>query len=94
MGLIDYLKEKHEQAPSTQSTAFAYFRTGLKDLQDFVLNLSHDGAKGHDEVGTLGNPPSYEIYKDRQGVDKSTASPQPEQQPTREPETAREPEIG
>jgi hypothetical protein len=84
MNPLQYIKDKHAQAPTTSSTLFAYWRQGLKDLQAQVLTLSHDGMKGHEEVGTAGSPTTLEIYRDRKdlnspsGTSKSDKQPEPE----------------
>jgi hypothetical protein len=90
MGLMNYIKEKYEQSPSTLETLSAEFRRGLKDLQEVVLSPIEGSMRTRDELGTIGNPTTIEIYRSRKGLD----SPSPSAEEPKQIETnQREPEI-
>jgi hypothetical protein len=96
MGILNYLKEKYEQAPTTSSTLFGEWRRGLKDLQDLVLQAFPESHKSRDEPGTTANPTIQEVFRDRKDIDTPGKAPEQsrEVQPEQQREKDREPELG
>lgn len=98
--MVQYIKDRHAEAPSTSSTLWAAWRTGLKDLQDIVLNAFPDSHKSRDEPGSAGNPTIQEVFRDRQNLEINNVAKATEQTPlteaTKQPERekSREPELG
>ena len=51
--------------PSGLATLAAYFRAGLKDVQDRIVDPWHGSARQHAELGTLGHVTQLEPYQER-----------------------------
>lgn len=65
--LSEHAANRVNAAPrEVAQTLTALIRQGAKDLRDFVLNPWQEPPLAHtEEVGTPGNPTTYEVYQER-----------------------------